>query len=39
MVTEMKWYLVKLVYQVVSGDGAHTPHLFSSMGHPRNFHL
>ena len=25
MVTEMKWYLVKLVYQVVSGDGAHTP--------------
>ena len=25
MATEMKWYLVKLVYQVVSGDGAHTP--------------
>ena len=25
MATEMKWYLVKLVYQVVSGNGAHTP--------------
>ena len=25
MATEMKWYLVKLVYQVVSGKGAHTP--------------
>lgn len=25
MTTEMKWYLVKLVYQVVSGDGTHTP--------------
>ena len=25
MATEMKWYLVKLVYQVVSGEGAHTP--------------
>jgi hypothetical protein len=25
MTTQMKWYLVKLVYQVVSGDGAHTP--------------
>lgn len=22
---ELKWYLVKLVYQVVSGNGAHTP--------------
>ena len=25
MATVMKWYLVKLVYQVVSGEGAHTP--------------
>ncbi len=25
MATEMKWYLVKLVYQVVSDEGAHTP--------------
>ncbi len=25
MTTQMKWYLVKLVYQVVSGKGAHTP--------------
>lgn len=25
MASEMKWYLVKLVYQVVSGNGAHTP--------------
>ncbi len=25
MITEMKWYLARLVYQVVSGDGNHTP--------------
>ena len=25
MTTQLNWYLVKLVYQVVSGEGAHTP--------------
>lgn len=25
MTTEMNWYLVKLVYQVISGSGNHTP--------------
>ena len=25
MTTGMKWYLAKLVYQVISGDGNHTP--------------
>lgn len=25
MTTEMNWYLVKLVYQVISGSGGHTP--------------
>jgi len=25
MTTEMNWYLVKLVYQVISGSGDHTP--------------
>lgn len=25
MTTQLNWYLVKLVYQVVSGEGAHSP--------------
>ena len=25
MITEMKWYLARLVYQVISGEGNHTP--------------
>ena len=25
MTAQMKWYLVKIVYQVVTGDGAHSP--------------